>query len=81
MTDRFQESKAAHPGRVGRELRHLEADHHVTLGAKVVDLVGANLVERVDQRGGVAQVGVVQEERDIMLVGIPIEMVDPAGIE
>jgi hypothetical protein len=53
----------------------------VTLGTEVVDLVRANLVEGIDERGRIAQVAVMQEQRDIGLVRIPVQVVDPAGIE
>ena len=43
--DRLEQPERAHAGGVGRELRHLEADLDVALGAEVVDLVRLDPVQ------------------------------------
>ena len=51
-------------------------DADVALRAEVVDLVGLELVEQLDQRGRVGQVAVVEEEPDALLVRVVVEVVD-----
>ena len=60
--DGLEQPQRAHGDHVGRVLGHLEAHLDVALGAEVVDLVRLDRVEVADERGGVGQVGVVQEE-------------------
>ena len=53
----------------------------MTLGGQVVDLLGPYPFDNADQTGGIGQVTVVQKEIDVLLVHIPNQMVDSAGIE
>ena len=53
----------------------------MALGAEVVDLVGLELVEQLDQRDRVGEVAVVGEQADPLLVGVVVEVVDPVGVE
>ena len=47
--DCLDQAQVAHAGGVRGELRHLEADLDVALSAQVVDLVGSQMIEGVDQ--------------------------------
>jgi hypothetical protein len=58
--DGLQQADGAEPGRLPGVLRDLEGDLHVALGAQVVDLVGGDGADQVDQRHGVGQVPVVE---------------------
>jgi hypothetical protein len=81
MANRLEQPERAHARGVGRELGHVEADLDVTLGAQVVDLVRANAVQRRDERRGIGQVRVVEEEPDVLVVRVAVEVLDPAGRE
>ena len=51
------------------------------LRAQVVDLVGLDLVDEPDQPGRVAEVPMVQEELDLLLVRIAVEVIYALGVE
>jgi hypothetical protein len=53
----------------------------VRLSAEVVDLIGLDLVDQAHQARGLREVGVVQQQAHLLLVGIAVEMVDPLGVE
>ena len=78
MLQGLEDPKSAHPGRFARELGHLKADLDVTLRTEVVDLVGPDALESVDQRRGVGQVPVVQVERSFQRVDVAVQVVDAA---
>lgn len=58
----LEQTKHAGGVDVGGELRGVEADLHVALGSEVVDLVGFHLVEHLDDRHRVAEVGIMKME-------------------
>ena len=66
---------------IGSEFRHLEADLDVALRTEVVDLVGASIVKERGERTPVRQVGVVEEEARSGLVEVPIDVVEPVGVQ
>ncbi|MNS56283.1 hypothetical protein D3C72_891390 [compost metagenome] len=53
----------------------------MTLGGKVVYLIGLNLLNDPDEVCGIRQVSVVEMQSTIMIVGILVEVVDAIGIE
>jgi len=53
----------------------------MALRRQVVDLGRPHLLHQADQVGGVGHVAVMQEEAHALLVGVDIEVVDPAGVE
>ena len=75
----LEHPEGAHRRGLGSELRHLEADLDVALGSEVVDLARLDGVEVPDEAGAVGEVGVVEEQPGRALVGVSIEMIDPAS--
>ena len=53
----------------------------MALGAEVVDLVGLELVDQLDQTARLREVAVVEEEPHVLLVRVAVEVVDPVGVE
>jgi hypothetical protein len=53
----------------------------VALRAEVVDLVGAELVDQLDQPPRLREIGVVEEEPHALLVWVAVEVVDAVGVE
>ena len=51
------------------------------LGAEVVDLVGLDLLDDVDERRAVGQIAVVEDEAGMGVVRILVEVVDAGGVE
>ena len=51
------------------------------LRAEVVDLVGLDLLDDVDEGRGVGEVAVVEDEVRVGLVRVLVEVVDAGGIE
>ena len=78
---RLEQAERAEGGDVGRELRHVEADRDVGLGAEVVDLVGADLVDQAAEPGAIAEVAVVEREGDAGLVRVVVEVLDAGRVE
>ena len=68
-------------GDVEGVLRDVERDPDVALRAQVVDLVGLEFVEELDQRHRVGEVAVVREQPNPLLVGVVVEVIDPVGVE
>jgi hypothetical protein len=62
---------------VGGVDRHVERDAHVRLRAEVVDLVRFTFAQDLgEQRAGVAQVAVVEEQRPPGSCGSSVDVVD-----
>jgi len=53
----------------------------VGLGSEVIDLVGLDLLDDVDQRRGVGEIAVVQDELRVGVVGVLVDVVDACGVE
>jgi len=81
VADRLQQPHRALPGDVARVLRHVERDAHVRLRTEVVDLVGLQLVEHAHEPRGIRQVGMVQEQLDLLGVRVAVQVVDALGVE
>ena len=79
--DGFEEAKGAHGVGVGGVLGLLEGDLDVRLRAEVIDLVGLDLLHDVDERRGVGQVAIVQDELGVRVVRIFIQVINTRGIE
>jgi len=47
----------------------------------VVDLVWLQLVDDLDQASRLGEVGVMQQEAHVRLVGVSVEVIDAIGIE
>ena len=71
----------AHRGGVGRVLGDVEAHLDVALRAEVVDLVGLEVADQVDQGAGVRQVAVVHQEPNAGLVRVVVDRLQPLGVE
>src|SRR5215470_13762690 len=79
--NRLQHSKCADAIGVSGVFWRLERDLNVALGAKVVDLVGLDLLDDANQVRRIGQVSVVKYEATLALVRILVEMIDALGIE
>ena len=79
--DGFEEAKGAEGIGVGGVLRLFEGDLDVRLCGEVVDLVGLDLLDDVDERGAVGHVAVVKDELRVGIVGVLVDVVDTSGIE
>ena len=66
---------------IGRVLGRLEADLHVALRRKVIDLVRLNFLDQANEVGGVREIAEMEKELDAFLMRIRIQMIDAAGIE
>lgn len=64
FADGFEDAHGAEAGDVAGVFGKVEADAHVGLGGEVVDFVGADVVDEVNQVAGVGQVAVVEVEFD-----------------
>jgi hypothetical protein len=53
----------------------------VTLGCKVVDFGGPDLLNDTNQVGRVGHIAIMQPQLDLRLVRILVQVVDTAGIE
>jgi len=69
--------------RVGirRVFRGLEADPHVALGGQIVNLARLRVLDDSDQIGRIGHVAEVHEEPHIREMRVPVQVVNPAGIE
>ena len=81
VTDRFEHSYRSHPGHIHRVLGNVERDAHVRLRAKVVDLIGLDLVDQSNQPARLRQIGVVEEELDVTLVTVAVDLSQTARVE
>ncbi len=79
--DRFEQAQRAERVGVGGVLGLLEGDLDVGLRAEVVDLVGLDLLDDVDERRGVGEVAVVEDEVRRGMVRVLVDMVDAGGVE
>jgi hypothetical protein len=79
--DRLKNPGRAEGGGISRILRHLETHLNVTLGPEVVDLFRPKVVDQVGELLLIGQIAVVEEESSLRIVGIPVEMIDPTGVE
>ena len=52
----------------------------MALGTEVANLIGLHLLDDADQVGAVGEISVVQHKAWITLVGILVEVIDPAGV-
>ena len=53
----------------------------MALRSEVVYLVGVHLIQQRGQRTPVRQVGIVEEEASAGLVKVPIDVVEPVGVQ
>ncbi len=51
------------------------------LGTKVIDLVGLDLLDDVDEGRRVGQIAVVEDEVGRGIVGIFVDVIDTSGVE
>ncbi len=79
--DRLQQPGGAKAGRLPGVLGDLERHLHVALGAQVVDLVGGDGPDQIDQRHRVGQVAVVQLQARHRLVRVLVDVIEPTGVE
>ena len=74
-TDGFEDTQDTGGIHIGRELRRIKADLDVRLGCQIINLVGLNLAHHLDQRHGVAHVGIMEVE-----IGRTLEMSNALAI-
>ena len=79
--DRLEQAHGGQTGDVAGEHRLVERDPNVRLGAEVVDLVGVDLPDQVDQRDAVVEVPVVQEQVPVAVVRVLEDGVQALGVE
>ena len=79
--DGFEEAEGAQGVGVGGVLWLFEGDLDVGLGAEVVDLVGLDLLDDLDEGRGVGEVAVVEKEFGMGLVGVFVDVIDASGVE
>ena len=53
----------------------------MALRAEVVDLVGLQLVDELDEASRLREVTVMEEEPHVLLVRVAVEVVDAIGVE
>jgi hypothetical protein len=81
LANGFEETRGAEAGDVARIFRNVEADADVALRAKMVNLVGLDVVEQAGERSRIAEIAVVKEKLHTMDVGIHVKMIDALGVE
>jgi len=81
VVDGIEDAQGAQGVDVAGVLGNLEADLDVALGAQVVDLAGADLVDQPGEAGRVGEVAVVQDQPEVRLVGVLVEMVDAPRVD
>ena len=81
LPNRLQQAQRAQRDRGGRVLGNVEADAHVALRAKVVDLVRLDSAQRSVQRAGVIQVAVDEPQAIVGHVRILIDAVQALRVE
>ena len=79
--DGLENPKGAQRIGIGCVFRCLKTDRHMALGAQVVDLIGLDLLDDLDQIAAVREISVVENQSGIHIVGILVQMIDPAGVE
>ena len=52
----------------------------MALGGQVVDFVQLDVLDDVNQVGGIGEVAVVHEEADVLFVEILIEVINPGSV-
>lgn len=77
----LQDAHGPDGGDVGGVFGDIEANADVALRAEMIDLVGLQTVEELDQVRGIAQVAVVKEKTYAGEMGVAEEMVDARGVE
>ena len=81
LADGLQKPQGSQAGDVARILGHVEAHAHMALGAQVIDLIRPDLLQKVGQLSRNAEVAVVKIDPGLRVVEIPVQMIDPVGVE
>ena len=68
-------------GHVTSVFGDVKAHTHMTLRGQMIDLVGLDPIQELDEVRRIGNVAVVQEQSDIIDVGIAVQPVDPARVE
>ena len=53
----------------------------MALGTEVVDLIRLNLLDNSNQVGAVGEIAVMKSEPWVALMGVLVEVIDPAGVK
>ena len=77
----FEQSQRADPNRVRGVLWDVEADAHVALCPKVVDLVGRSLPDDLIERAGIFEIAVDQAKTIVAAVRILVDALKAIGVE
>ena len=77
----FEDAKVPHGDGIGGVFGHLKGDGDVALGAEVVDLIRFDAVDHAGEAHRVGEIAEVQGQRQGLLVGIAVDVLDAAGIE
>ena len=78
---RLEQSNRPEPRHVSGVLGRLEAHLDMALRAEVVDLVGLDVTQEIDERRGVCQIAVVQEQAPALDMRVLVDPVEPLGVE
>ncbi len=81
LADSLEDAHRAQGVHLSGVFGDIKGDLDMALGAQVVYLVGPHVPQHLVKGAGVVQVAVVEEHADARLVGVPVYVVYPAGIE
>ena len=81
FTDRFKEANRAHARDIAGVFRHIKGHAHMALRAKIVDFIGAQIVEQLHQLRGIGQVAIMQKKACSVDVWVRVKMVDAACVK
>ena len=81
FADGLEDAEGAEAVDVAGVFGDIIRDADMGLGAKIVDLVGLEIVEEFHHLHGVGQVTVMQEKAGLVEMGVLIDVIDAGGIE
>ena len=79
--DGFQQAEHAEGVRIRSVLGLFERDLDVRLRGEIIDLVGLDLLDDVDERRAVGHVAIVQKEVGVRVMRVFVDVVDTGGVE
>ena len=81
IANRFQQAQRSHADGFAGGLGFFKALPHLALAGEVVDFVGRGRGQNAAQRGGVANIALVQEEAAVVNGGIVQQAVQPGAVQ
>ena len=76
VSQNFHDSQCAHGGGVARTFRDVEAEPDMRLPCQMIELVRLHFADNSSNRGGVVQIGIVQEQTLVVDVFVNIQMLE-----